>query len=364
MPILTGYLLIADISGYTAYLTSTEMEHATPVITSLLEVLMERLGDPLHLWRVEGDAVLAYTTDPRFPDGATFLTICEDLYVAFAARRQDIVANTTCPCRACAQVPTLDLKVIVHHGPFQEVKLGPMRDISGSDVILVHRMTKTAVKQATGVQSYALLSESAWVAMGSPKGLHTHTESFEHFGPVSMHVHDLARAWERIRAARERVFVATEEGILTRTVRLPTGPRATWQLLMSPQARVRWMGMRSVTVYSDDDRPGPGALYHCVHEQAEFQSTVLDWAPFHYVSNRYVCPFDPSLVHDETYEIVEVEGGCEVRYTAGPMYVPGDRGTAGGHPEVDAQIVALYGPFYDAAFGVLAGMASDGGGSG
>ena len=57
----TGYMLIADISGYTAYLTSTEMDHATPIIASLLEAMVDRLGDPLHLWRMEGDAVLAYT---------------------------------------------------------------------------------------------------------------------------------------------------------------------------------------------------------------------------------------------------------------------------------------------------------------
>ena len=82
------------------------------------------------------------------------------------------------------------------------------------------------------------------------------------------------------------------------------------------------MGLRSVEVPADNGRPGPGARYHCVHETVEFSSWVLDWSPFRYVSNRYLCAFDPSLSHQETYEITPIEDGCEVRYTTAPMYHP------------------------------------------
>ena len=58
----TGYLLIADISGYTQFLTSSEQDHANPILQSLLTSLVEQVGDPLNLWKMEGDAVLAYST--------------------------------------------------------------------------------------------------------------------------------------------------------------------------------------------------------------------------------------------------------------------------------------------------------------
>ena len=106
----TGYLLIADITGYTQFLTSSEMDHANPILQSLLGVLLEQIGDPLNFWKTEGDAVLAYSTRQDFPSGETFLTICEAIYNAFTQRRQDIIANTTCPCQACANVGKLDLK--------------------------------------------------------------------------------------------------------------------------------------------------------------------------------------------------------------------------------------------------------------
>ena len=62
MTTYTGYLLIADISGYTQFLTSSEMDHANPILQSLLEALVEQVGDPLHFWKMEGDAILAYST--------------------------------------------------------------------------------------------------------------------------------------------------------------------------------------------------------------------------------------------------------------------------------------------------------------
>ncbi len=46
----TGFLLIADISGYTAYLASSEQEHANPIPKSLLTTLVEKIDEPLHLW--------------------------------------------------------------------------------------------------------------------------------------------------------------------------------------------------------------------------------------------------------------------------------------------------------------------------
>ena len=108
----TGYLLIADISGYTQFLTTSEQDHANPILQSLLSSLFEQVGEPLHFWKMEGDAVLAYSTQHEFPSGETFPMICENLYNAFSNCRQNIIANTTCPCRACANVSLLVLRTL------------------------------------------------------------------------------------------------------------------------------------------------------------------------------------------------------------------------------------------------------------
>jgi hypothetical protein len=41
----TGYLLIADISGCTQFLTSSEQDHANPILQSLLSSMVEQVGE-------------------------------------------------------------------------------------------------------------------------------------------------------------------------------------------------------------------------------------------------------------------------------------------------------------------------------
>ncbi len=318
MTIHTGYMLIADISGYTAFLTSSEQDHANPILHSLLTSLVEQVGDPLHFWRMDGDAVLAYSTDQEFPSGETFLTICENLYNAFATRRRDITANTTCPCRACANVENLDLKIMAHHGSFEEMKFGPMTDISGSDVILVHRMSKTDVKAATGIRSYALFSEAAVKAMNIDAALTNYSQEIEHFGDVAMKVYDLGAAWEAFRAKRERFFLEEADGVWTYRHHFDLPIAIVWEALTAPELKQRWMvGMKAVTVDLPDDRIGAGSGYHCAHEAADFLYWVTDWEPFDYFSPRINDPAREGISMPETYHLTTTETGTELRYTMG-----------------------------------------------
>jgi uncharacterized protein YndB with AHSA1/START domain len=314
----SGYLLIADISGYTQFLTSSEQDHANPILQSLLSALVEQVGEPLHFWKMDGDAVLAYSTQQEFPSGETFLTICENLYNAFANRRQNIIANTTCPCRACANVAMLDLKIMAHHGKFEEMQVGPVKDISGADVILVHRMAKTDVKEATGVRSYALFSDAAVEAMGIKAALVPFSQPFEHFGEVSMQVYDLAKAWEKFRAGRERHCLEESDAVWTYRRHFDFPIAIVWEALTAPELKQRWMdGIQSVSVDRPEGRIGTGSGYHCAHELAEFRYRITDWEPFDYFSTRIDDPARDGISLPETYHLTETETGTELRYTIG-----------------------------------------------
>ena len=314
----TGYLLIADISGYTQFLTTSELDHANPILQSLLSSLVEQVGEPLQFWKMDGDAVLAYSTQQEFPTGETFLTICENLYNAFASTRQNIIANTSCPCKACANVSMLDLKIMAHHGQFDEMQVGPVTDISGADVILVHRMAKSDVTEATGIKSYALFSDAAVEAMDIQTALTPFSQPFEHFGEVSMQVYDLAKAWEEFRAGHERYFLEEADGVWTyrRHFELPIA--VVWDALTAPEMKQRWMdSMKSVSVENPEGRIGTGSGYHCAHEAADFRYWITDWEPFDYFSTRIADGAREGISMPETYHLVATETGTELRYTIG-----------------------------------------------
>ena len=342
-----GYLLIADISGYTAFLTSSEQDHANPILHSLLATLVDQVGDPLHFWRMDGDAVLAYSTSEEFPSGETFLAICENLYNAFALLQRDIVANTSCPCRACANVKNLDLKIMAHYGSFEEMKFGSMTDISGSDVILVHRMAKTGVKAETGIRSYALFSKAAAKAMDIDAALTPYSQEFEHFGEVSMMVYDLGAAWEKFRAGRERHFLEEADGVWTfrRNFALPIA--IVWEALTAPELKQRWMvDMKAVTAERSEGRIGVGSGYHCAHEAADFLYWVTDWEPFDYFSTRINDPARDSITLPETYHLTETDSGTELRYTIGQAH-----DTAGNRSEVsEEEAVGFLSSFWPQCF--------------
>ena len=54
-----GYLVLADISGYTSYLAQVELEHAHEILTDLLETIVEKFKQILTVSKLEGDAVFA-----------------------------------------------------------------------------------------------------------------------------------------------------------------------------------------------------------------------------------------------------------------------------------------------------------------
>jgi hypothetical protein len=86
----------------------------------------------------------------------------------------------------------LDLKMVVHHGPFLRHTVGGRSRVTGTAVILVHRLLKNGVTRRGG---YALLTEPVLRSLGldpAEAGLPSHTERYEHLGDVRCFVHDLA----------------------------------------------------------------------------------------------------------------------------------------------------------------------------
>jgi hypothetical protein len=49
-----GYLALADISGFTSFMATSELEHAHAIVGELLEVMVERFSPLLALVEFEG----------------------------------------------------------------------------------------------------------------------------------------------------------------------------------------------------------------------------------------------------------------------------------------------------------------------
>src|SRR5690242_21089810 len=93
-----GYLVLADISGYTAYLAGVELEHAHDILSDLLEHIVNQLRPTLMIAKLEGDAVFAYLPETKMQRGETLVELVESAYATFRNRRDAVQRRTTCEC--------------------------------------------------------------------------------------------------------------------------------------------------------------------------------------------------------------------------------------------------------------------------
>jgi hypothetical protein len=56
-----GFFILTDISGYTEFLTESELEHAHQTLQSLFDVQLANIKFPLKVSGVRGDAIIMYT---------------------------------------------------------------------------------------------------------------------------------------------------------------------------------------------------------------------------------------------------------------------------------------------------------------
>jgi Protein of unknown function (DUF2652) len=251
-------MLIADISGYTGYLADVELEHAQDILADLIGAVVSALRPNFRLAKLEGDAAFTYAPSESI-DGSMLLDTIERCYFGFRRRRRDVRQATSCECNACARIPDLDLKFVVHFGQAIIQKVAGRQELVGSDVILVHRLLKNDVVALMGINSYALITEQCIAASGlSPTelGMTRHDESYERIGTVACWVHDLDSRW-LAEESRARVRVAEDDTILDISVETGAPPQVAWEFLTRPGQRMSWQPwVTEVTVEARQGRGG------------------------------------------------------------------------------------------------------------
>ena len=68
-----GYLVLADISGYTSYLAGVELTHARDILTELLNLIVEHFKPFLAIVKLEGDAVFAHVPKTKIVRDETMI---------------------------------------------------------------------------------------------------------------------------------------------------------------------------------------------------------------------------------------------------------------------------------------------------
>ena len=197
-----GTMLLADISGYTAFLRAVAQAHAAdmtagtfvpaayPLLGSLLDGIVERVTPPFALSKLEGDAVFAFAADAELRlRGPSVLGCLATCYEAFRARLDAARDLMTCTCDACSSIGELDLKFVLHHGEYILQKVAGHQELLGPDVTVAHLLLKNHVADHLGRSAYALFTKSAAAQLEVPlEHALPIDEGYEHHATIRAYV--------------------------------------------------------------------------------------------------------------------------------------------------------------------------------
>ena len=305
-----GCLLIADITGYTDYLRDTELEHAQDVLADLLETIIAGIEPPFTLSKLEGDAAFAYVSSDAVSAPMLFDTV-DAAYFAFRRRLRDIVQSTTCTCNACVLIPRLDLKFFVHEGEYVIRRIARSEELTGSDVILLHRLLKGAAGRTVGSDAFAVYTGGTLDALGvdgEVLGFVPFTETLPDVGDIPVFVQNLEQQWTK-EQDRKRVFVTEADALGQLEFVFSAPPAVVWEYFTDPQLRLEWqLGLTSVDE-DVDGRRGVDTVNHCGHGDGVNVQRVVDWRPF------------------SSFTIVDETEGSPIVLTFTNDFTPVDEGT-------------------------------------
>lgn len=197
-----GYLLLADISGYTGFLSSVERAHSVDfsggipagytVLGQLLDSVVEGVEPEFGVAKLEGDAVFA-TAPAETLDGHgdSVVSHLRDVHRAFRARRREAAKAQDHVCTACPVVGSLDLKMVLHRGRVVRQTVGSRTEILGPAVNVAHRLLKNTIQARIGARPYLFVTDSAATGLGLTQAGVEHEEEYVDVGSIRGRIVDL-----------------------------------------------------------------------------------------------------------------------------------------------------------------------------
>jgi len=196
------YLLLADISGYTGFMTGVEQAHgidfsggipaAYSVLGALLDAVIEGVGPDFAVVKLEGDAVFAAAPAAALDgQGDRVLEKLRATYEAFTQGRTRAIPASDHMCTACPAVAYLDLKAVLHRGQAVRQTVGSGSDLLGPAVTIAHRLLKNTIRDRIGFRPYLYLTDAAATGLGLPEVGLAHREDYPDAGRIQGRIVEL-----------------------------------------------------------------------------------------------------------------------------------------------------------------------------
>ena len=294
-------ILIPDISGFTEFMTNTELLHATYAVNELINAIVTAVEDEYEVAEIEGDAVLLVRSGPA-PSQQEILDICLKIFNAFHFTRKMMQTITICPCKACQEFINLSLKFVVHHGPLAEIRVGKFVKHSGTEMIVAHRLLKNSINAS----EYLLMTEKVIAnasPLSTPNELQWTSASDEYASIGKVEYRFTLLDSERYKTPDPPVIDKNYRADDTSFVQLmiKAYSKDVYMILVNIAGRQEWFPAIK-KVEQEDDHPFVGSTHHCFYDG--YKATVspirmnLEGDNIVYAERCTIAEHDLSLVYE------------------------------------------------------------------
>ena len=304
----SGTFILADIGGYTTFLSDVGIEHAKE-ITSHLFNGMVKVNKRWKVGNVEGDCLFLYTSSRESPE-STFDHV-RKLYEKFRESVAEIASGSTCRCGACDRSGDLVLKFVVHSGEFDTHEVAGRKELIGPDIVVAHRLLKNSVP----AREYAIITTPlADVAHASSLPTTLARDDYSDIGAVDYLYVDLQPVREEFDKARE-VYLTEETADVFVAIEIEAPPDLVWRVFADADKAKLWAPTLVEAEPISGEQGKVGGVHTCLHgggikmihlvvahdEEGRRQTHRLWNVPF--VNEAYIgfearpCPLGTKVLH-------------------------------------------------------------------
>lgn len=258
-------ILIPDISGFTEFMTTTELSHSTKAINMLIDAIIKSAEDEYEVSEIEGDAVLLIRKGEA-PSQKEILDVCFKIFIGFHIQRIWIQHHAICPCGACQAIGNLALKFVAHYGAVAEIKTGRFVKQSGAEMIIAHRLLKNSIDS----NEYLLISEQLLQqsadspALAQLQWVHS-SEQYPSIGKVDYRYALLNEARESITVPPQAQSNYEGEELFSLQMHINANYKDVYMVLMNIPGRPAWQ-QGLLKVEQEMDGVFIGSIHHCSFE--------------------------------------------------------------------------------------------------
>ncbi len=254
-----GTFILADIGGYTTFLSEVGITHAKEITSHLFNGMVKVNRRRWKVGNVVGDCLFLYTDSRESPDD--FFAHLRGLYENFRESIAEIASGSTCRCGACDRSGDLSLKFVVHAGEFETQQIAGRQELIGPDIVVAHRLLKNSVP----LREYVLLTTPlADVAQASGLPAEPGRDDYQDIGDVEYLYLDLQPVREEFDKSRE-VYVSEEDADVAATAEIEAPPELVWRVAMDRDKARQWAPtLREIESLSGEEGK-VGEVHTCLH---------------------------------------------------------------------------------------------------